>query len=473
MALSFTISVKEKSMNRIVWSSRIAALRLAACAGLIAAALVFSNIVSAQHNGSANHSSSKATASLSSAANPESVGFDSERLKKLDAAMAKAVANGEVVGMQTLLARHGKIVTTNTYGKMNATGSEPMRNDALFRIYSMSKPITGVAMMILFEDGKWALDDPVTKYIPEFKELKVWKGNEADGRPILEPARRPPTMRELMSHTAGFGYGLSDTHPVDKMFQEQKVLTSKGLKDMTAKVANIPLLFQPGERWSYSIAVDLQGYIIEKLSGETLGQFLENHIFKPLKMNDTFFVVPADKVSRLAAVYGVDAKTKQLVEALPGRTLVQDFTKPPSMESGGGGLVSTAADYARFCQMVVNGGELDGVRILSPASIELMGTNQISQAALAANTGGLASFFSDAVGFGLDFMVTNDPRKAGSMVGKGTLSWGGAAGTWFWIDPANDVIFIGMIQRFGGVGGVDLSGVSRTLVYQALVDPKK
>jgi len=460
-------------MNRIVSTPRIAAIRIGACGFLCATALVFSHIVSAQHNGSANHASSKANGGLSSSASPESVGFDSERLKKLDAAMAKAVANGEVMGMQTLLARHGKIVTTNTYGKMSAAGSEAMRNDALFRIYSMSKPITGVAMMILFEDGKWALDDPVTKYIPEFKDLKVWKGNEADGRPVLEPARRPPTMRELMSHTAGFGYGLSDTNPVDKMFQEQKVLTSNGLKDMTAKVAAIPLLFQPGERWSYSIAVDLQGYIIEKLSGETLGQFLENRIFKPLKMNDTFFMVPADKASRLTAVYGVDPKTKQLVEALPGRTLVQDFTKPPSMESGGGGLVSTTADYARFCQMVVNRGELDGVRILSPASIELMGTNQISHGALASNNGGLSNLFSEAVGFGLDFLVFNDPRKAGSMVGKGTLSWGGAAGTWFWIDPTNDVIFIGMIQRFGSAGGVDLVSLSRTLVYQALVDPRK
>jgi len=460
-------------MYRILWTSRIAALRLAVCACLCVATLPFSNGLAAQHNSSSNHASSKSSASLASAAGPESVGFDSERLKKLDAAMAKAVANGEVVGMQTLLARHGKIVTTNTYGKMSAAGAEAMRKDALFRIYSMSKPITGVAMMILFEDGKWALDDPVTRYIPEFKDLKVWKGNEADGRPMLEPARRPPTMRELMSHTAGFGYGLSDAHPVDRMFQERKVLTSNGLKDMTSKVAGIPLLFQPGERWSYSIAVDLQGYIIEKLSGETLGQFLENHIFRPLKMNDTFFMVPADRVSRLAAVYGVDPKTKQLVEALPGRNPVQDFTKPPSMESGGGGLVSTISDYARFCQMVVNGGELDGARILSPASIELMGTNQISHAALAANNGGLSGLFSEAVGFGLDFLVFNDPRKAGSMVGKGTLSWGGAAGTWFWIDPANDVIFIGMIQRFGGVGGVDLPGVSRTLVYQALVDPKK
>src|SRR4029079_4169115 len=180
---------------------------------------------------------------------------------------------------------------------------------------------TGIAMMILFEEGKWSLDDPVTRYIPEFKDLKVWKGQEPNGNAILEPVKRPPTMRELMSHTAGFGYGLSDTHPVDRMFQE-RVFASKGLQDLAAKVSAIPLLFQPGERWSYSIAVDLQGYIIEKLSGETLGQFLESRIFKPLRMRDTFFTVPADKVSRLGAVYSVDPKTKQLVEALPDNRFV-------------------------------------------------------------------------------------------------------------------------------------------------------
>jgi CubicO group peptidase (beta-lactamase class C family) len=167
------------------------------------------------------------------------------------------------------------------------------------------------------------------------------------------------------------------------------------------------------------------------------------------------------------------AKDRKAREALPDNRFVQDFTKPPSLESGGGGLVSTTTDYSRFCQMIVNRGELDGVRILSPASIELMGTNQISQAALAANNVGLSAMFSEAVGFGLDFLVFNDPRRAGSMVGKGTLSWGGAAGTWFWIDPTNDVIFIGMIQRFGSTGGVDLVSLSRTLVYQALVDPRK
>ena len=470
-------------MQPIVPISRIAAVRIAVCVCLCSAALVFSNGVDAQRDGRSNHAKPKTTAALPPAASPESVGFDSERLKKLDAAMAKAVADGQVVGMQTLLARRGRIVATNTYGKMSAATGEPMRKDALFRIYSMTKPITGVAMMILFEEGKWRLDDPVTNYIPELKDLKVWKGMDAEGKPILEPARRPPTMRELMSHTAGFGYGLSDTHPVDKIFQERvlpvlfqgadKGAGSTGLHDLATIVAGIPLLFQPGDHWSYSIAVDLQGYVIERLSGETLGQFLESRIFKPLQMNDTSFVVPSAKVSRLAAVYSADPKTKQLVEAVADGRRVQDFTKFPAVESGGGGLISTASDYARFCQMVVNGGELDGVRILAPASIELMGTNQIAQGALGRASGAVPIVFSDAVGFGLDFLVVNDPRKAGSLVGKGTLSWGGAAGTWFWIDPTNDVIFIGMIQRFSDPSGPDLAGLSRTLVYQALVDPMK
>lgn len=413
------------------------------------------------------------SAALSRATSPESVGFDSQRLKKLDAAMAQAVASGRVVGMQTLLARHGKVVAANTYGKMSLATGQPMQKDAIFRIYSMSKPVTGVGMMILFEEGKWRLDDPVSKFLPEMKDLKVWNGLDPQGKPILDPVRRAPTMRELMSHTAGFGYGLSDRHPVDKMYQDQRVLGSNGLAEMTTKVSGLPLLFQPGERWSYSVAVDLQGAIIEKLSGQTLGAFLDSRLFKPLKMTDTAFMTPADKVSRLAAVYGEDPKTKQIVEAVVGPTnaQVQDFTKPPLMESGGGGLVSTTADYARFAQMVLNGGELDGVRILSPASVEMMGTNQIPAAALVTSNGSAASFFNESVGFGLDFLVVNDPRKAGTLEGKGTMSWGGAAGTWFWIDPTNDVIFVGMIQHYSGTG--DLGGLSRTLVYQALVDPAK
>ena len=412
-------------------------------------------------------------AALTQTVAPESVGFSSERLKRLDAAMQKVVDDGRVAGMTTLLARHGKVVAFNTYGKASLATGQPMPKDEIFRIYSMSKPVTGVAMMILFEEGKWRLDDPVTRYIPEFKDLKVMKV-AADGSQTLVPADRPPTMRELMSHTAGFGYGLSDRHPVDRMFRDQRVLSSNGLDEMVGKVAGIPLLAQPGETWYYSVAVDLQGYIVQKLSGMSLGQFMEQRIFKPLKMDDTSFMVPADKVGRLSPVYAGDRETGKIKEttSIFGFDL-PDYTKPPTMESGGGGLLSTTADYARFAQMIANGGELDGVRILSPATVELMGTNAIPEKALVTSNGTNAAGFNEAVGFGLDFAVVMDPRKAGSLEGRGAMSWGGAAGTWFWVDPTNDLIFVGMVQRLGGTGGDDLGDLSRTLVYQALVDPKK
>lgn len=416
----------------------------------------------------------RAPVALAPASSPESVGFSSERLERLDAAMAKAVADGRVAGMTTLLARHGKIVAFNTYGQASLAEGRPMEKDAIFRIYSMTKPITGVAMMILFEEGRWRLDDPVSRYLPELKDLKVMTGVDASGAPILEPAAREPTMRELMSHTAGFGYGLSDDHPVDRMFQQSRVLGSSSLQEMVEKTAAIPLKFQPGTDWSYSIAVDLQGRIVEKLSGQTLGEFMSERIFQPLKMTDTGFQVPAAQASRLASVYVGDPRNGQLIEAreLAGAP-AQDFTKPPAIESGGGGLVSTATDYARFAQMIANGGELNGVRILAPATVELMGADMIPANALVSSNGSVGLRFNEAVGFGLDFMVIKDPRKAGGLEGEGTMSWGGAAGTWFWVDPTNDVVFVGMIQRFGGTGGPDLGTATRTLVYQALVDPAK
>jgi CubicO group peptidase (beta-lactamase class C family) len=421
-----------------------------------------------------NKAAHSATLALPPATSPESVGFDSGRLRRLDDYMAQVVADGRVAGAATLLARHGKIVEFNTYGKASLATGQPMSRDAIFRIYSMTKPITGVAMMILFEEGKWRLDDPVTRYVPEFKDLKVMTGVGPDGKMTVEDLKRPPTMRELMSHTAGFGYGLGDTNPVDRLYREKHVLGSHGLKEMVDRTATIPLKFQPGTSWEYSSAVDIQGYIVEKLSGEPLGQFMEEHIFRPLKMTDTAFAVPADKVGRLGAVYYFDKASGKIAEAkaLFG-TGVQDFTRPPSMESGGGGLVSTTRDYARFCQMILNKGELDGVRILAPATVELMDTNVIPDNVLVSSNGVSALRFNEAVGFGLDFMVVKDPRKAGHLEGAGTMSWGGAAGTWFWIDPTNDVIFIGMIQRFGGTGGEDLGGQARTLTYQALIHPER
>ena len=278
------------------------------------------------------------THALTRAASPESVGFDSARLAKLDAYMAGVVAQGRVPGMTTLLARHGKIVSFKTYGNVSFGGA-PMKEDAIFRIYSMTKPITGVAMMILFEEGKWRLDDPVTRYIPEFKTLRVVKTVNPDGTMVLEDMRRPPTMREIMSHTAGFGYGLQDEHPVDKLYREKRVLGANGLKDMVDRTATIPLVFQPGTDWRYSSSVDIQGYIVEKLSGQTLGQFMEQRIFKPLKMNDTAFFVPAEKAGRLAPVFYFSRDTGKVEEAktIFGSDLPPYLT-PPANESGGGGV---------------------------------------------------------------------------------------------------------------------------------------
>lgn len=411
---------------------------------------------------------------LVAAASPEAVGFDSARLKKLDDYMAKVVTDGRVAGMTTLLARHGQIVSFKTYGKASLETGKPMTEDAIFRIYSMTKPITGVAMMKLFEDGKWRLDDPVTRYVPEFKNLRVVKSINADGSLVLEDMKRPPTMREVMSHTAGFGYGLADEHPVDKMFRQKEVLASTSLQQMIDRIATIPLMFQPGTNWYYSSSVDIQGYIVEKLSGQKFSTYLDEQIFKPLKMTDTAFSTGAGKASRLASVYLYDRDQAKIVEAkeLFGIAM-PDYIQPPPTESGGGGLVSTTMDYARFSQMLVNGGELDGVRILAPATVELMGTNVIPKSVLVNSNGTAAAAFNEAVGFGLDFQVVNDARAAGSLQGDGSISWGGAAGTWFWVDPTNDLIFVGMIQRMGGSGGDDLGTMARTLTYQALTHPEK
>ena len=405
------------------------------------------------------------------AASPEAVGFSSERLQRLDAFADRIVADGEVAGVSTLLARHGKVVEVRTHGVADITTKAPLRRDAIFRIFSMSKPITGVAMMILFEQGKWRLDDPVSKYIPEFKDLKVLTGVDASGKPILEPLNSPPTMRQLMSHTAGFSYGFDPTSPVDKIYQQKDVLGSHGLQEMITKLGTTPLLYQPGDRWVYSASVDIQGYLVEKLSGQRFGDFLQQHIFTPLKMTDTAFLVPREKIGRLSAVYSTDPGTGRLVDASSRNGQpARDYTQPPNLESGGGGLLSTIDDYARFAQMLANGGELDGVRILAPATVELMHTTVVPRRALEAP----GSQFSEYVSFGLDAMVVNNPRKAGRLEGAGTFSWEGAAGTIFWVDPSNDVVFVAMLQNFTRAGpNNSIDAQARPLVYQALVDPAK
>ena len=411
---------------------------------------------------------------------PQSVGMSAEGLKALDAAMAKAVADGDVAGLSTLLVRHGKVVQFKTYGQASIDQAKPMAKDTILRIYSMTKPITGVAMMMLYEEGKWKLDDPVSKYLPELGNLTVMSGVDGQGNVLTVPAKRVPTMRELMSHTSGFGYGLDQRSPIDKMFRKAAVLQSNDLADLVTRTSKIPLKFQPGENWSYSIGVDLQGRIVEVLSGQKFSDFLQQRIFTPLNMKDTAFYVEASKVDRLSDVYATNPATGKLIALSPKMgPQVQDFTKLHGLESGGGGLTSTASDYGRFSQMVLNGGTLDGVRLLKPQTLALMGVDAIApgihpDGSLIAGMGTSAFAFKDGVGFGLDFMVVSDPKAAALPVGKGTLSWGGAAGTWFWIDPTNDLYFVGMIQRMGAKpGGADLPGQAQALTYKALTHPEK
>jgi CubicO group peptidase (beta-lactamase class C family) len=403
---------------------------------------------------------------------PESEGFSSERLNRLDQAMQNVVDQKELAGIVILLARHGKVVHYRAFGKKDLASGAPMEKDTIFRIFSMSKPITSTAMMILYEEGKWNPEAPISTYIPEFAHLKVFKGLDNNGKMILEDPVHPPTMRELMTHTAGFTYGFAPTDVVDKMYHDQHVLESHTLQDMIDKLAKIPLLYQPGTRWVYSLSVDIQGYIVQKLSGMPLADFMRERIFEPLGMKDTGFFVPQPKWSRLTTLYTAN-KTGQLMP-FAGSALGLDFSKPPTMPSGGGGLVSTAHDYLRFAQMLLNGGELDGTRILAPPTVKLMSSNHLYPNLMTGQFSVGLQRMRPGFGYGYDVAVFTDPALADNPVGKGTFLWDGAAGTWFWIDPEYDIVFVGMIQQLGGGPGMpNMEELSRATTYQALVNPEK
>ena len=403
---------------------------------------------------------------------PEDLGFDSARLARLDDYMAGMVKAGRVAGVATLILRHGKVAALKTHGSAVLGGETPLGPDAVFRIYSMTKPIAATAMMILFEEGHWVLDDPVTKFIPEFADLKVCAGIGPDGEMILEDARRPPTLREVMSHTAGFAYGLFDFHPLERAYYAEGIARPGGAQEFIDKVAAQPLMFQPGTEWFYSVASGILGVIVSRISGQAFGDFLEARLFGPLGMVDTGFQTGADKANRLVTFYQDDSQGGlKEVNAVLGAP-INPFTAPPPFEDGGGGLVSTIRDYARFAQMILNKGALDGVRILAPVTVELMATNVIPDAVLATTNPMRLLPFNPAFGFGLGFSVFNDPRRLGSVEGRGTLAWGGMGGTWFWIDPENDLIFVGLIQRLADPISGEFRARARTFTYAALTRPE-
>jgi len=401
---------------------------------------------------------------------PETVGFSTERLERLHSLIQGEVDSKQLSGAVTILARHGKVVEFRVYGQKDMAAGTPMTKDVIFRAYSMTKPITGVAMMILYEQGKWLPSDAIAKYIPEFAQLKVFKGVGADGKIILVDPDHAPTMLELMTHSAGFSYG-SGHSVADAMYQEKNPMHSANLQEMINKLATLPLNYQPGKGWTYSISMDIEGYLIEKLSGQTLPDFMRDQIFVPLDMKDTGFFVPAEKRARFATNYRKGPDGQLVPTAAPGDP--PDYASQPSVPSGGGGLVTTAEDYYRFAQMLANGGELADKRILAPATVKLMASNHLPANLLAGEFGIGQHVMRPGFGYGFNCAVIFDPAEAAMPDGKGTFFWDGAAGTWFWVDPANDIVFVGMIQRMTHPDNHSLLYRSHAVVYQALVDPSK
>ena len=407
---------------------------------------------------------------------PEAAGFSSQRLQRLDASMQRLTDSKQIAGIVTLAARHGKIVHWKSFGMQDLASGRPMPKDAIFRIYSMTKPVVGVAMMILHEEGQWQPGDPIAKFLPEFANIKVFSKLDANGQPVLEDVQHPPTMDELMTHTAGFTYGVFQRRWIDEQYLKTGVISpatlefpERSLEELVAKIAALPLAYQPGTQWEYSVSVDIQARIIEKLSGQSLADFLRKRIFEPLQMTDTGYYVPASKRARLAALYQFDASQ----HALTVRNLVADPSEPPSMTPGGIGLYSTASDFLRFAQMLLNGGELDGVRILGPRTVELMRSNHLPDRLLTGEFGAGPNRFQPGLGFGYDVGVLTDPLRLGDPRGAGTYYWIGIAGTWFWIDPQFDIVFVGLAQRWADPTLPAMWDMTRATLYQALVDPQR
>ena len=387
---------------------------------------------------------------------PESVGVDSQGIENLSKGMSKTVEDGNVAGIVTMMARNGKVVHFEAAGYQDIENQVTMKKDTIFRIFSMTKPVTGVALSILLEQGKFKLSDPVASYIPEFANLKVAKAEGPDGMPILEDAHHKMTIQELMSHTGGLTYGFFSQSQTDTLYQQAGVLDQTGtLKDMIDKLAKLPLRQQPGSAWHYSVSVDVQGYLVEVLSGKRFDVFLQDEIFNPLGMTDTGFSVAPENAGRLARNY-TPANGK-----LVSRENSQ-YLKPATFFSGGGGLTSTATDYMKFAQMLANGGELNGVRILSEDSVALLRTNKLPP-----DIEDIGGFFGGNQ-FGLDVAIVTDSKKNAGM-SVGSYWWWGVAGTWFWVDPVENVVFVGMIQNMALPVSRGIHASSERLVYSSLI----
>jgi len=391
-------------------------------------------------------------------AKPEDVGLSSERLARMDKFIHGYVDAGRTPGVVTLIARHGKVVHVDAYGKADLASGRATRADDIFRMYSMTKPITSVALLMLYEEGRFQLTDPLSKFFPAFADVKVLTGTSPTGGMLLEAPRRPIIIQDIFRHTAGFTYGFFGGTPVDKMYQQADVFGSD-LNALMTKLPKLPLLYQPGEQWVYSVAHDVQAALVEKLSGQKFDQYVQQRIFTPLGMTDSMFKIPADKKARVPGLYTTGRDGKLAVDNNPiGGANYGDAV------FGGYSISTTAADYALFAQMLLNKGQLNGVRLLSPKTVELMATNHLPPPALASFATGL---LGSGTGYGLGVSVLMNPALKGNLGSVGEFGWSGAASTHVLIDPKEDLVALYCTQLMGG--DFAIRAEFATLLYQSIV----
>jgi CubicO group peptidase (beta-lactamase class C family) len=410
--------------------------------------------------------------------NPAGAGFDEARLERItEHIQSRYIDPGRIAGCQVAVARHGQVGYLRSFGVRDRERSAPVEEDTIWRIYSMTKPITGVALMSLYERAMFQLNDPVTRFIPEWRDLKVRERAEDGSERLVDP-QSPMTVRDLLMHMSGLGFGgrtLQELFSADNAKPDAALTpgSRRGpnatLQSMVERYAGYPLEFHPGTRWFYSVSTDVCARLVEIISGERFDDYLRKTIFEPLGMDDTGFMVPDAKVDRFAACYRRDASKNLVLADDPQRS---GYREQPSFLSGGGGLVSTTADYLRFCQMLLNGGELDSTRILGRKTVELMASNHLpggSDLRSVALPGGYGEVGFAGMGFGLTVAVAKAPTATQVIGSEGEYMWGGAASTIFWVDPAEDLTVVFMTQLLPS-GTFNFRGQLKALVYPAIID---
>jgi CubicO group peptidase (beta-lactamase class C family) len=402
---------------------------------------------------------------------PDEIGFDPARLARIDEHFGRYVDAGQLAGWQIVVTRRGQIAHSSTYGLRDAEAGAPVTPDTLWRIYSMTKPVTSVAAMMLWEEGRFELTDEISRWLPEFADVRVYDKGSAL-KPYTVPAVEPIRIWHLLTHTAGLTYGFMQTSVVDYLYRaagyDLHWPTGIDLAGASVALAKLPLLFQPGSAWGYSVATDVLGRLVEVVSGQRLDDFFTDRILRPLGMTDTHWWVDGDDAQRLGALYVPDPRSGRILRHDQFGALAR---QKPSLLAGGSGLISSAYDYHRFTQMLLRGGELDGVRLLGPRTVRFMARNHLpgGQDLATLSTGGFAETIFDGVGFGLGFAVMQDPVPGRVPSSVGEYYWGGVASTAFWVDPVEEVTALLFTQLMPS-STYPLRPQLRQLVYSALVD---